>query len=103
MEDVDDKGDEEYLRYACAKKHDEAIRYLIEEWEYDLTNPVYLCWYCLGIEECSYETFEYFLARGANPYAKADNGKCAMDYLREESSELADNLAELAKKYGYEE
>ena len=95
--------EESYLEWACSWKHEEAIRYLIEDCGYDASNPWYLCKYCFKVDGCSYETFEYFLARGANPYAKADNGKCAMDYLREKSSEDAEKLIELAKKYGYEE
>ena len=51
---------------------------------------------------CS-QMLEALMKKGANPYAKADNGKCAMDYLREKSPEDAEKLIELAKKYGYEE
>lgn len=94
---------EEYLDDACYWKHEELIRYFVEEYGYDASDSRYLCTYCSGVEKYSYETLEYFLERGANPYIKDEKGKCAMDYLREESPEWAEKLETLAKKYGFEQ
>ena len=94
---------EEYLDDACYWKHEELIRYFVEEYGYDASDSRYLCTYCSGVEKYSYETLEYFLERGANPYVNDKKGKCAMDYLREKSPEWAEKLKTLAKKYGYEE
>ena len=95
------------LHEACYWKHEEAIRYLAEEWGYDLTDPYYLCAYCYGVKKYSYDTFEYFLEKGANPYEKYyngfDDGKSAIDYLKEKSPEWAEKLIALATEYGFKE
>ncbi len=96
------------LKVACSRKDEEVIRYLVEEWGYDASDPVYICSYCYGGGEYSYETFEYFLDRGANPYEeccinKFIDIKCAVGYLGEKSPEWADKLIELAKSYGITE
>lgn len=103
MEAGVDSENEMLLHVACYWKHEEAIRFLVEEYGYDACDPYYLCAYCYGVENYSYETFGYFLERGANPYAKDEDGKCAMDYLRENSPEWAEKLETLAKEYGFEE
>ena len=98
--------DDLILQRACYWKHEEAIRYLAEEWGYDLTDPYYLCAYCRGVKKYSYETFKYFLEKGANPYKKYYNEyqgeKNAIDYLREDSPEWAEKLIKLAAEYGFE-
>lgn len=96
------------LEMACAWKHEEVIRYLVEEWGYDASDPANLCGYCYGVSEYSYETFEYFLERGANPYEKYlanefKGEKCAIEYLQEESPEWAEKLIDLAASYGITE
>ncbi len=103
-----DPNKEQLLQVACVWKHEEAIRYLVEEWGYDASDPRNLCGYCYGGGEYSYETFEYFLERGANPYEKylanKFNGeKNAIEYLQEESPEWAEKLIELAASYGITE
>ncbi len=103
MEAGVDSENEMLLHNACYWKHEEAIRLFVEEYGYDASDPYYLRSYCRGVEKYSYETFEYFLERGANPYIKDEKGKCAMDYLREESPEWAEKLETLAKKYGFEQ
>ena len=95
------------LKTACYDKDEEAIRYLIEEWGYDASNPANICLYCYGGGEYSYDTFEYFLKRGANPYEKYSinnyiEEKCAIDYLLEKSPEWAETLIKLAAEYGFE-
>ena len=103
MKVVKDKQSELYLKSACSWKHEEAIRFLVEEYGFDASNPYYLCAYCYGVTEYSRETFEYFLKRGADPYAKDEYGKCAIDYLKESSApEWAETVAEMAKEYGFE-
>ncbi|MBQ9985147.1 MAG: hypothetical protein IJP38_02450 [Oscillospiraceae bacterium] len=43
------------------------------------------------------------LQNGADPYAKDENGECAIDYLKESSApEWAETVAEMAKEYGFE-
>lgn len=103
-----DPNREQLLQVACVQKHEEVIRYLVEEWGYDASDPRNLCGYCYGINEYSYETLEYFLERGANPYAKylgnKFNGeKSAIEYLQEKSPEWAEKLIKLAAEYGFEE
>ncbi|MBR3847997.1 MAG: ankyrin repeat domain-containing protein [Oscillospiraceae bacterium] len=91
------------LQEACYRKHEEVIRYLVEKWGYDASDPYYLCAYCYGFDGYTYESFEYFLERGANPYEKNENGKCAIEYLQEESPEWAEKLIDLAARYGITE
>lgn len=98
-----DMSYEGYLYKACFMKHEEAIRYFVEECGYDASNPYFLCGYCFGIDKYSYETLEYFLQRGANPYTKSLDGESAIDLLNEKSPEWAEKLIELAEKYGFEE
>ena len=96
--------DEDNLADACIWKHEEVIRFLVGECNFDASKPRFLCVYCRNSAgNYSYETLEYFLERGANPYAKDEDGKCAMEYLREQSPEWAEKLRELAGKYGFEE
>ncbi len=101
-----DSENEMLLQVACFMKHEEAIRCLVEEWGYDASDPYYLCSYCFGGGEYSYETFEYFLKKGANPYEKDyhkdKEGKCAIDYLKDKSPEWAEKLISLAAEYGFE-
>ncbi|MBR3847998.1 MAG: ankyrin repeat domain-containing protein [Oscillospiraceae bacterium] len=104
-EDSDNEG---ILHTACYWKHEEVIRYLVEEWGYDASDPYYLCAYCYGIDKYSCETLEYFLERGANPYEKYlanefKGEKCAIEYLQEESPEWAEKLIDLAASYGITE
>jgi len=99
---------ERLLQVACVQKHEEAIRYLVEEWGYDASDPRNLCGYCYGGGEYSYETFVYFLERGANPYKKYSGNefsdeKNAIEYLKEKSPEWAEKLIELATEYGFEQ
>ena len=103
-----DPENELLLQVACLMKHEGAIRYLVEEWGYDASDPYYLCAYCYGGGEYSCETFEYFLEKGANPYEECSinkfiDTKCAIDYLRENSPEWAEKLIELAAKHGITE
>ncbi|MBR3847999.1 MAG: ankyrin repeat domain-containing protein [Oscillospiraceae bacterium] len=103
-----DPNKERLLQVACVQKHEEVIRYLVEEWGYDASDPANLCGYCYGVSEYSYETFEYFLERGANPYEKYlanefKGEKCAIEYLQEESPEWAEKLIDLAASYGITE
>ncbi len=98
-----DPENELLLQVACLMKHEEAIRYLVEEWGYDASDPYYLCAYCYGGGEYSCETFEYFFARGANPYQKGKYDKSAIELLGENSPEWAEKLIELAAKHGITE
>ena len=96
------------LEMACAWKHEEAIRYLVEECGYDASDPECIGSYCNGVGEYSYETFEYFLERGANPYEKYYinkyiGEKSAIECLQEESPEWAEKLIDLAASYGITE
>ena len=96
------------LASACYDKDEEMIRYLVEKWGYDASDPKCIVLYCYGFGECSYETFEYLLERGANPYEKYQindhiGEKSAVECLMEKSPEWAEKLQELAGKYGYEE
>lgn len=96
------------LKAACRRKDEKAIRYLVEEWGYDASDPACIGSYCYGFGECSYETFKYFLDRGANPYEefyinKYIGEKSAVDCLKEKSPEWAEKLIELAKSYGITE
>ena len=91
------------VRDACYWGNDEIIKYLVEECGCDISGYLHILLYCRDFEKYSAEMFEFMLQHGANPYEKSEDGKCAMDYLREKSPEWADKLAELAKKYGYEE
>ena len=96
--------EEIHLQKACYWKHEEAIRYLIEECGFDASDEYYLHAYCYGVNEYSRETFEYFLQRGADPYAKNEDGKWAIYYLeKEDVPEWAEILTELAAEYGYTE
>ena len=52
---------EEITKVPRPSKHEELIRYFIEECGYDASDPYYLCGYCFGVDKYSYETFEYFL------------------------------------------
>ncbi len=88
---------------ACYMQAEEAIRFFIEEIDLDYTDPYLIRCYCASMDNYSYETLEALMKKGANPYAKADNGKNAMDYLREKNPDQEEKLAELAKKYGYKE
>lgn len=92
-----------YLYSACYWKHEELIRYFVEECGYDASDSYYLCGYCYGVQKYSIETFEYFLDRGANPYAKSLSDKNAIEHLNEESPEWAEKLIELAAEYGITE
>ena len=101
-------SEKEALGSACYAKDEEAIRYLVEEWGYDASDPECIVLYCYGGGEYSYETFEYFLERGANPYEKYRinkfiGEKSAIECLREESPEWAEKLIELAASYGITE
>ena len=101
-------SEKEALGSACYAKDEEAIRYLVEEWGYDASDPECIVLYCYGGGEYSYETFEYFLERGANPYEKYRinkfiGEKSAIECLREESPEWAEKLIELATSYGITE
>ncbi len=103
-----DSEEKRLLQIACIWKHEKVIRFLVEECEYDASNPKNICGYCYGIDDYSYETFEYFLQHGANPYEKYcankyQGEKNAIEQLKEKSPEWAEKLQELAKKYGYEE
>ncbi|MBQ9986530.1 MAG: ankyrin repeat domain-containing protein [Oscillospiraceae bacterium] len=103
MKEVEDKQRELYLRNACYWKHEEVIRFFVEEYGFDASDEFYLCAYCYGRAEYSRETFEYFLKRGADPYARDEYGKCAIDYLKESPApEWAETVAEMAKEYGFE-
>ena len=88
---------------ACYWKHEEAIRYLVEECGYDASESWFLRMYCTGVEKYSLETFEYFLDKGAHPYEKDEDGESAIGRLKEKSPEWAEKLIELAAKYGFEE
>ncbi|MBQ6901968.1 MAG: ankyrin repeat domain-containing protein [Oscillospiraceae bacterium] len=108
MEAGADPQKERILRAACNWRDEEAIRYLVEEWGYDASDPLYLCKYCYGGGEYCYETFEYFLERGANPYEKCIPNKyrgeeCAIDNLKKYSPEWAEKLIALAAEYGFKE
>ena len=108
LENGADFEKERALEAACSAKNEEAIRYLVEEWEYDASDPKCIGSYCYGIGECSYETFEYFLERGANPYEKFYindyiGEKSAIECLQKKSPELAEQLIDLAAKYGITE
>lgn len=92
-----------YLYQACFMKREAAIRYFVEECGYDASDSYYLCGYCYGVQKYSIETFEYFLDRGANPYAKSLSDKNAIEHLNEESPEWAEKLIELAAEYGITE
>lgn len=99
---------ERLLQVACVQKHEKVIRYLVEKWGYDASDPRNLCGYCYGGGEYSYETFKYFLDRGANPYKKYlankfKGEKTAIEYLQEESPEWAEKLVKLAEEYGITE
>lgn len=98
-----DSENEMLLQVACYWKHEEAIRYLVEEWGYDASDPYYLCAYCYGVDKYSYDTFEYFLERGANPYEKDEDGEIAIERLKEKSPEWAEKLIKLAENYGITE
>lgn len=103
-----DPSKERLLQVACVQKHEKVIRYLVEEWGYDASDPRNLCGYCYGGGEYSYETFECFLERGANPYEKYlankfTGEKSAIEYLQEESPEWAEKLIKLAESYGITE
>ncbi len=103
-----DPDKKQLLEVACVQKHEEVIRYLVEEWGYDASDPEIIGSYCNSIGEYSYETFEYFLKRGANPYEKYYinkyiGEKSAIERLQEESPEWADKLIELAASYGITE
>lgn len=97
------------LETASKGKDERSIRYLVEEWGYDASDPAFLCAYCYGGGEYSYETFEYFLKHGANPYEEYfvnENTEvdCAIGYLKKEPApEAAEKLIELAAKYGFKE
>ena len=96
------------LSAACSSKDEEMIRYLVEKRGYDASDPNCIVSYCYGFGEYSYETFEYLLERGANPYEKYPindyiGEKNAVQCLMEKSPEDAEKLIELAKKYGYKE
>ena len=102
-----DPEKENALGSACYDKDEEMIRYLIEEWGYDASDPKCIVLYCYGFDECSYDTFEYLLERGANPYEKYRindfiGEKSAMECLMEKSPEWAEKLIELAAEYGFE-
>jgi len=100
---TEDSTKKYYLKSACYWKHEEEIRFLVEEYGFDVSDPYYLCAYCSGYDRYSRETFEYFLKHGADPYAKDERGKCAIDYLKEEAApEWAETVAEMAKEYGFE-
>ncbi len=109
MEEGADPEKKLLLETACEGKDERAIRYLVEEWGYDASDPAFLCAYCYGGGEYSYETFEYFLQRGANPYEEYFVNEdmdvdCAVGYLkREPAPEWAEKLIELAAKYGFKE
>jgi len=84
--------------------HEEAIHYLIEECSCDISGGEYIRLYCRNGGKYSYETFELMMQNGADPYVKDEYGKCAIDYLKESSApEWAETVAEMAKKYGFEE
>ena len=96
------------LESACYSKDEEVIRYLVEEWGYDASDPEIIGSYCSSTGEYSYETFEYFLERGANPYEKYYinkyiGEKSAIECLQEESPEWAEKLIDLAASYGITE
>jgi len=82
--------------------HDEVIRYLVEECGSDVRGGRYIRIYCRDFDKYSYETFELMLQNGADPYAKDENGECAMDHLKKVSPEWAETVAEMAKEYGFE-
>lgn len=108
MEAGADPEKNQVLRAACGSKNEEAIRYLVEEWGYDASDPACIGSYCYRFGEYSYETLEYFLERGANPYKKYRinkyiGEKSAIECLQEKSPEWAEKLIELAAKYGFEE
>jgi len=84
--------------------HEEAIHYLIEECSCDISGGEYIRLYCRNGGKYSYETFELMMQNGADPYVKDEYGKCAIDYLKASSApEWAETVAEMAKKYGFEE
>ena len=87
-----DSEKEVALKSACYDKNEEIIRYLVEDRGYDASDPECIGLYCYGFGECSYETFEYFLKRGANPYEKFYinkyiGEKSAIECLQEKSPE----------------
>ena len=93
---------------ACSNKDEEMIKYLVDKCGYDVSDPGCIVTYCYGFGECSYETLEYFLERGANPYkkyciSKFAGEKSALDCLQEKSPEWAEKLIELAASYGITE
>ena len=92
-----------YLYDACYWKHEELIRYFVEECGYDASDSYYLYGYCFGVEKYSIETFEYFLDKGANPYTKSVKDKSAIECLQEKSPKWAEKLIELAASYGITE
>ncbi len=107
MEAGADPEKERVLTVACYCKHEEAIRYLVEQWGYDASNPLYLCAYCYNDDEYCYETFKYFLEKGANPYEicipnKYRGEEYAIDNLEKNSPEWAEKLIKLAAEYGFE-
>ena len=92
-----------YLYDACYWKHEELIRYFVEECGYDASDSYYLYGYCFGVDKYSLETFEYFLDKGANPYTKSVKDESAIECLQKKSPELAEQLIDLAAKYGITE
>ena len=103
-----DSKKERLLQVACIQKHEKVIRYLVEEWGYDASDPRNLCGYCYGGGVYSYETFKYFIERGANPYQKYlankfKGEKNAIEYLQEKSPKWAERLIDLAAEYGITE
>ena len=99
---------ERLLQIACGMKHEAVIKYLIEKWECDASDTLFLRAYCSGGGEYRYDTFEYFLKEGADPYEKRLTNKyrgekSALDCLKEKSPEWAEKLIKLAAGYGFEE
>lgn len=76
-----------YLRDACYWKHNDLIKYLIQECHYSVQGGDIIQQYCRGSNNFSLEIFELLIQNGANIYEIDEYGRNSIDYLLENTEE----------------
>ena len=72
-----------YLQNVCYWKHDDIIKYFVEERNFSVQGGYIIQQYCSGVNDFSTEIFELLIHNGADIYATDEYNKSAVDYLLE--------------------
>lgn len=89
-----DLSDKYYLWWACYWKHEEIIKYLLENCGHDALGGETIVRYCRGVDAFSEEMFLYLFAKGADPYITVTIGEQTCNAIQMLEEEQADKWPE---------